>query len=71
MQFEVPSSIPSMDQVVDQILLSCQITDSEKNQLHSILSSPYFRTEEFTEEHRDKVRRVFYGLRHGLITTIY
>jgi hypothetical protein len=55
-----------IEELVDQILLSCKITGDEKSQLAGILAG----LELLNEDSKAKVQRVFYGLRHGLIEMV-
>jgi hypothetical protein len=53
----------SLEDWINQILVSCQITSTEVNQLMLLLSSQV----SLTEDQRAMIQRVFYGLRHGLL----
>lgn len=70
MQFQAPTFQTVLEQMVDQILVSQKITSAEKHELTDILASYHYQPDALSEEQLAKVQRVFYGLRHGLITLI-
>lgn len=66
MSLQLLSSPSPVAKVVDGVLLSRTITRSERHQLVAALASGGI----LDEEDRIRVRRVLYGIRHGLLELV-
>ena len=66
MSAQVFSSPFRITELVEQILLSRTITRAERHHLTSVLSSQGLLNEDDTV----KVKRVLYGIRHGLLQVV-
>lgn len=66
MQSQVLLAKSDLDSLIAQILFSGSLTSAEQQWLSSLASAK----ELFTEEEQILVERIFYGIRHGLLTVI-